>query len=70
MTIKITEIFADTNEVIEREATKEELDRMKLDSAEYEDLKIKEEAAKSAKISAFAKLAALGLTPEEISAIS
>jgi hypothetical protein len=70
MTLKITEIFADTNEVIEREATKEELDRMKLDSAEYEALKIKEEEAKSAKISALAKLAALGLTPEEISAIS
>ena len=70
MTLKITEVYADTNQVIEREATKEELDRMKLDGAEYEALKIKEEAAKSAKISALDKLAALGLTPEEISAIS
>ncbi len=68
--MKITDIDAKTNTVIERDPTKEELAQMKLDLAEYEALKIKEEAAKSARTSALAKLAALGLTPEEISAIS
>jgi len=68
--MKVTDIDGKTNTVIEREATKEELAQMKLDLAEYEASKIKEEAVKSARTSALAKLAALGLTPEEISAIS
>lgn len=68
--MKVTDIDAKTNTVIERDATKEELAQMQIDLAEYEASKIKEEAAKSARTSALAKLAALGLTPEEISAIS
>ena len=67
--MKITDIDAKTNTVIERDATKEELAQMKLDLAEYEASKIKEEATKSAKESAIAKLAALGLTADEINGL-
>jgi flagellar basal body P-ring protein FlgI len=67
---KIVEINAETNEVIEREETAVEAkDRAKL-QAEYEARIASEEAAKTARSSALAKLAALGLTPEEINAIS
>ena len=67
--MKVTDIDAKTNTVIERNATKEELAQMKLDLAEYEASKIKEEAANSAKESAIAKLEALGLTEDEAKAI-
>ena len=67
--MKVTDIDAKTNTVIERDATEEELAQMQLDLAEYEASKIKEEAAKSAKISALAKLSALGFTTDDFAAL-
>lgn len=67
--MKVTDIDAKTNTVIERDATEEELAQMQLDLAEYEASKIKEEAAKSAKTSALAKLSALGFTTDDFAAL-
>lgn len=60
----------ETNEIIDREMNAKELVQLEKDRVEFEATAAKLEAAKTAKSSAFAKLAALGLTPEEISAIS
>jgi hypothetical protein len=66
---KVVEINAETNEVIEREETNDEaIDRAKLQS-EYEAQIASEEAAKKAKASALAKLAALGLTEDEAASL-
>ena len=65
--MKITEHNCETNVVIERDMTKDEISKLEATQKEFnERLSIKE----AAKASALAKLAALGLTPEEISAIS
>jgi hypothetical protein len=59
-----------TGEIVDREMNADEIKQMELDAA---NAKIKADAiaAKEAtRNSALAKLAALGLTPEEISAIS
>ena len=67
--IKVTEINADLNEVIEREATADEILSQKNLGKIYE-AQLNVEADKAvAKASAQAKLAALGLTPDEVTAI-
>jgi hypothetical protein len=66
---KVVEINAETNEAIEREETAAEaMDRAKL-QAEYEAQIASEEAAKKAKDSALTKLAALGLTEDEVASL-
>ena len=67
--IKVTEINADLNEVIEREATADEILSQKNLGKIY-DAHLEAEAEKAAaKASAQTKLAALGLTEEEVASI-
>jgi hypothetical protein len=67
------EVNATTGEIIEREATAEELEQEALDqaaSAAAQEIRDAEESDKiSDKESAMSKLSALGLTDEEIAAI-
>jgi len=70
MSYKVTEVFADTNEIIEREMTAAEMIQHEKDLLDLKKKSDEKNAQEAAKISALAKLAALGLTPEEISAIS
>lgn len=73
-TPKVLEVDCSTGESIERDMTAEEIANMEAMKAEAEARRLQEEAdaaAKAeAKASAEAKLAALGLTAEEIAAIS
>jgi hypothetical protein len=73
MTIAI-EVNCATGEVIERPLTAEELAQREADAAAYAVAEAEREAAEAAalaaKESANAKLAALGLTAEEIAALS
>ena len=68
------EVNCTTGEVIERPLTAEEIAQREADAQAAEAQRAEEEAAKAAaeaaKASAQAKLAALGLTPEEIAALS
>jgi hypothetical protein len=68
------EVNCTTGEVIERPLTAEELAQREVDAAAYAVAEAErvaaEEAAQAAKESAQAKLAALGLTAEEIAALS
>jgi len=68
------EVNCATGEVTERPLTAEEIAQREADAATFAAQKAEEEAAKAAeeaaKASAQAKLAALGLTAEEISALS
>ena len=68
------EINCETGEVIERPLTAEELAQREVDAAAYAVAQAEraatEAAALAAKESANAKLAALGLTAEEIAALS
>ena len=68
------EVNCETGEVIERPLTTEELAQREADAsayaAELAERKATEAAAQAAKESAQAKLAALGLTTEEIAALS
>lgn len=59
----------ETGEVIDREMTTEELAQLAKDRAEAEATKAKVEAADTAKKSAIAKLAALGLSADEVNAL-
>ena len=59
----------ETGEVIDREMTTEEMAQLAKDRAETEATKAKVEAAQTAKQSGIAKLAALGLTADEISGL-
>ncbi len=70
MAIDVIEINHETGEVIERDFTKEELAQRVTDAKANEAFKAAEAKKISDRESAMAKLAALGLTPEEISAIS
>lgn len=65
----ILEINAQSQTVIERDPTAEELAQREIDAAEYEAKQSAELAREEAKASAEAKLAALGLTSEEIAAL-
>lgn len=60
----------ETNEVIEREMTDEEFAIYQANAAVEVEHKAAEQAAEDAKTSAQAKLAALGLSAEEIAALS
>ena len=67
-------VNCETGEVQELELTADEVAQREADAAAYAEAKAAEDAAKAAadeaKASAQAKLAALGLTAEEISALS
>jgi hypothetical protein len=74
--MKMTEINCETGEVIERDMTDEELVKYEAElaliaesEAQAEADRLARENAAAAKASAEAKLAALGLTAEEISAL-
>lgn len=60
----------ETNEIIDREMTDAEFQKYQDNKAQSDILNNQKAAVEAAKVSALAKLAALGLTPEEISAIS
>ena len=68
------EVNCTTGEVIERPLTAEEIAQREADAQAAEARRAEEEAAKAAeeaaKASAQSKLASLGLTPEEIAALS
>jgi len=66
---KITETFADSGETIEREASAEELSAIEIENKSYVKSKKLEADKAAAKASAQAKLAALGLTDDEVAAI-
>lgn len=75
--MQITEVNCETGEVIEREMTPEELTNYEAQVAAVAEYEAQQEAerlarenAAAAKESAQAKLAALGLTPEEIAGLS
>jgi hypothetical protein len=60
---KVTEAFADTGEVIEREPTEQELIQSELDSKSYAEAKAAEATALAAKEAILAKI---GLTTDEL----
>jgi hypothetical protein len=62
-------IDTETNEMIERPLTKEELEQEKLDLKIAAELKAKEEALKLAKEASIAKLTALGLGISDLIAL-
>lgn len=62
-------IDTETNEVLERPFTKEEILQEKKDLQVAAELKAKEEAVKEAKESSIAKLTALGLTWDDLKAL-
>ena len=68
------EVNCATGEVVERPLTPDELAQREADAAVFaaaeHEKEVAEAAAQAAKESANAKLAALGLTPEEIAALS
>jgi hypothetical protein len=65
----VTEINAETGEVVEREFTAEELSERETSQAEHEARQVEQEAKATARANALSKLAALGLTQEEIDAL-
>jgi len=73
MTLKKAIINCTTGEVQEVDLTAEEIAKLEADAIAYAEQKAQEEAEEAAKAaakaSAEAKLAALGLTPEEIAAL-
>jgi hypothetical protein len=68
------EVNCETGEVTERPLTAEEIAQREADATAYAEIKAAEDAAKAAtaeaKASAEAKLSALGLTAEEIAALT
>lgn len=65
----ILEIDASTGTEVVRELTTQELDTLAQNEAELQALQAEQEAKIAARASALAKLAALGLTEEEIGAL-
>ena len=65
--VRITDLA--TGEIVDREMTIEELKVRELDLAESVAQELKRSTAQNAKQSAQAKLAALGLTEEEVASI-
>jgi hypothetical protein len=63
------EVNAKTGEVVEREMTAEEVAQFRIDEASFKAEQAEQEAKVVARQSALAKLAALGLTEEEIAAL-
>jgi hypothetical protein len=68
--MKITEHNVETGEIIEREMTTDEVKAMQSEKATLEAHLAELAAKETARQSALDKLAALGLTPEEIAALS
>jgi hypothetical protein len=68
-TLKATEINAATGEVIVRDLTNDELAQREIDQAEFTAQKEIETAKAQTRASALAKLAAIGLTQEEIDSL-
>jgi hypothetical protein len=68
-TLKATEINAATNEVIVRDLTADEIAQREIDQAEAATIAAAETAKATARASALAKLAELGLTADEIAAL-
>ncbi len=70
----VVEINCETGEVTERPFTEAELAQREVEIAKFAEIKAAEEAAEAAKAaakaSAEAKLASLGLTPEEVAALT
>lgn len=59
----------ETGEIVDREMTLEELEQYNLEQSEIVETQTKLEAKATARASALAKLAELGLTTEEIAAL-
>jgi len=66
--IKIVDVS--TGEELEREMSSEEFAQYKLDLSQHQAKEAEKAAKEAARQTALEKLAALGLTPEEISAIT
>lgn len=69
MTYKITESFVETGKIIEREANAEEIKDFKAREKKFAELDKLKETKAAAKSAAQAKLAALGLTVEDLQAL-
>ena len=69
MTNKITVHNVETGEIFERDLTEEEIAQSAIDKAETERLLAEREAKAQAKATAEAKLAALGLTTDDLRAL-
>ena len=67
---QIIEHNVETGEITSREITKEEIAEVQKAKQNADNFRAEAQSKIDAKESALAKLAALGLTPEEISAIS
>jgi hypothetical protein len=67
--LRTLEVNALTGQVIERDLTEEELQELEILSAKQGEILAEAEAKAQARTSALAKLAALGLTEEEIAAL-
>jgi len=67
--LKATEINVATGEVLVRDLTEDELAQRKIDTANATAQKLAEQAKVAARESALAKLAALGLTADEIASL-
>jgi hypothetical protein len=68
-TLKATEINAVTGEVTLRDLTADELAEREINQSNYEARQLAAEAKATARASALAKLAELGLTEDEIAAL-
>jgi len=66
---KVTEINAETNEVIEREPTEAELQQSEKDALEKQAMDAAKAELQATKIAAKAKLEALGLTLDDLKAL-
>jgi len=69
MSNKITIHNVETGEIFERDLTKEEIAQAAIDKAENERLLAERETKAQAKIAAEGKLAALGLTTDDLRAL-
>jgi hypothetical protein len=69
MSNKITVHNVETGEIFERDLTEQEIAQSAIDKAETERLLTEKEAKAQAKATAEAKLAALGLTTEDLKAL-
>jgi hypothetical protein len=67
--MKITEYDHLTQETIIRDATPEEIEQRKIDVANAEAIQAEAEAKAQAKVAAEGKLAALGLTTDDLRAL-
>jgi hypothetical protein len=68
-TLTATSVDAETGEVVERPLTTDELAQLKASKKDFDDKQAEAAAKASARQTALAKLADLGLTAEEIAAL-